>query len=306
CTYWRAANPSPRRRSAAAWTGASQSTVLTRTLSLVVAAAGPPPTGIGNIPPSGPAPARVISRRTFRPPSFRSRRFSTGHLSGAEYRGDHRDSSVTSLTSLGSRLYSERQRERERRALADLTLHPDPTAVQLDELARQGEPEPGALCLLLGAPDLPELLEHRVLVLGGDADAGVDHRYFSFLLAPRGVDIYPAPVGGELHGVGQQVEQDLFSLALVAVHAAELLFYGAPERDPAPSRSLSHQNQRGLDGVRQIDSGQFELHASRLDLREIEDVVDEGQKVPARLQNILQVFGLLGIELAEHVLDEHF
>src|SRR5262249_55420727 len=67
----------------------------------------------------------------------------------------------------------QRQRKRERRALAQLTLHPDPTAVQLNELPTQGEAQPGALDLLVRRPHLPELLEHRLLILRGDADPGV-------------------------------------------------------------------------------------------------------------------------------------
>jgi hypothetical protein len=45
--------------------------------------------------------------------------------------------------------------------------------VQLDELATEGQPQPGALHLLVRRPHLPELLEHRFLVLRGDADPGV-------------------------------------------------------------------------------------------------------------------------------------
>jgi hypothetical protein len=40
---------------------------------------------------------------------------------------------------------AHRQREREGRADSPLALHPDPPAVQLDELARERQPEPGAL-----------------------------------------------------------------------------------------------------------------------------------------------------------------
>ncbi len=58
-----------------------------------------------------------------------------------------------------------RQRERERRARPDLARHPDPAAVELDELARNREAESGALDFLRRAADLPEFLEHRRLIL---------------------------------------------------------------------------------------------------------------------------------------------
>src|SRR5262245_54235135 len=47
---------------------------------------------------------------------------------------------------------AHRQRERERRALAHLTLHPDPPAVQLNELARQRQTQSGPLDLLRRRP----------------------------------------------------------------------------------------------------------------------------------------------------------
>jgi hypothetical protein len=68
---------------------------------------------------------------------------------------------------------AHRYRERERRALTYLARDPDPPAVQLHELPTQSEPQPRPLGLLLRRPHLPELLEHRLLVLWGDADPGV-------------------------------------------------------------------------------------------------------------------------------------
>ncbi len=47
--------------------------------------------------------------------------------------------------------------------------------MQLDELAAEGQPEPSPLRLLLGTPDLPELLEHRLLVLWGDPHPRIGH-----------------------------------------------------------------------------------------------------------------------------------
>src|SRR5262249_1826439 len=68
---------------------------------------------------------------------------------------------------------SQRQRERECRAHAQLALHPDPTPMQLDELPTEGQTQPSALHLLVCRPHLAELLEHRVLILRGDADTGI-------------------------------------------------------------------------------------------------------------------------------------
>src|SRR5262245_31141651 len=102
----------------------------------------------------------------------------------------------------------KRNRERERRALAEFAFEPDSPTMELDEPASQREPEPGALLLArVVVPDLAEFLEHRVLVFLGDANAGVlhgDHR--EVIIAPgRNVDA-PA-VGREFDGVGQQVDE---------------------------------------------------------------------------------------------------
>src|SRR5215475_9586644 len=83
--------------------------------------------------------------------------------------------SLSSTIRISSFAMTHREGERECRALAHLALHPDPPAVQFDELARQRQPEPGALHLLGRRPHLPELLEHRLLVLGGDAYPSVGH-----------------------------------------------------------------------------------------------------------------------------------
>src|SRR5437773_8911544 len=80
---------------------------------------------------------------------------------------------------LSSFVTLQREREGERGALADLALHPDLAAVQLDELPRERQPEARALVLLrVIGPDLTELLEDGLLILERDAHAGVAHRDF--------------------------------------------------------------------------------------------------------------------------------
>src|SRR5258707_12305764 len=67
-------------------------------------------------------------------------------------------------TSPCSFVAAHRERERERRADSDLARHPDPSPVQLDELARERQPKPRALRLLVRRPHLAKLLEHRLLI----------------------------------------------------------------------------------------------------------------------------------------------
>src|SRR4029450_11652976 len=63
----------------------------------------------------------------------------------------HRPGAISSFSA------TNRDRERERRTRADLALDPDPPAVEFDELAAQGQPQPRALRLLLGRPHLAKL-----------------------------------------------------------------------------------------------------------------------------------------------------
>src|SRR5262245_59211730 len=96
-----------------------------------------------------------------------------------------------------------RNRERERRPHSDLTLHPDPAPVQLDELPTQGQPQPRALHLLVRCPDLPELLEHRLLILRGDADAGIADGDFDQSVLCYSYDLDPSAFRRELDGIRQ-------------------------------------------------------------------------------------------------------
>ena len=68
----------------------------------------------------------------------------------------------------------ERNREEEPAARAELALDPDPSAVQLDELARDRETESRAVMRARRRRvDLRELAEDQIVMLRRDADAGV-------------------------------------------------------------------------------------------------------------------------------------
>jgi hypothetical protein len=103
----------------------------------------------------------------------------------------------------------EREREGEGRAAAHLALHPDLAPVQLHEPSGQGGAESGALSLLLCTPHLPELLEHRLLVLlvlRGDADPGVGDGHLDRPVQRHRADIDAAALRRELDRVRQQVQ----------------------------------------------------------------------------------------------------
>src|SRR5438552_7339987 len=75
-----------------------------------------------------------------------------------------------------------RQRERERRALAELAFEPDAPAVELDEALREREPETRAFARAIGRlAELAEFLEDLRLILRRDADAGVAHAHLDLI-----------------------------------------------------------------------------------------------------------------------------
>ena len=86
------------------------------------------------------------------------------------------------------------------------TLPPSSSASFRDS----GRPEPGPLDPPLErALDLAELLEDPLAVLRGDADAGVGHREDDRVARARGGGDADLAALGELHGVGEEVPQDL-------------------------------------------------------------------------------------------------
>jgi hypothetical protein len=119
-------------------------------------------------------------------------------------------------------------------------------------------------------------------------------------------DVDPSALRRELERVRQQIQQHLLYLALVRADVADARIDRAPEPDLAPLRPLAHQRQRVVDGARQTEFRKFQFHPPRLDLGEVEDVVDEGQQVSSRFEDVGKVLGLLVVDLAEHPLVEHF
>src|SRR5215831_20280076 len=164
---------------------------------------------------------------------------------------------------MGSRY---RQRESERRSLAHLALHPDPSPMQLNELPGQGQPEPGPLDLLVRHAHLPELLEDRLLILWRDAHTGVGDGNLGHAVVHRGAYVDPAALWRELEGVGEQVQEDLLHLALIAPDHAHAVVDGPPEGDPSPARSLANEDQGIVDRHRQAELRHLQLHASCFDL----------------------------------------
>src|SRR5439155_9136756 len=75
------------------------------------------------------------------------------------------------------------------------------------------------------------------------------------------------------------------------------------ERDLMARRSLADHRHAVLECGAERERAALELHLAGLDLREVEDVVDEREEMPARREDVLEIFLLALVELAEHALE---
>src|SRR5262245_12322858 len=141
------------------------------------------------------------------------------------------------------------QRELERASLADLALAPDAAAVHLDEAFRKGEPEAGPLALLGASFRLLKLLEDAIQILGGDARAAVGDRNPHLAVHPRRADVDLAALRSELHGVREQIEDDLPDPALVSRDNVEAAVLVQRDLDAFGGRLFADHRDAALECV---------------------------------------------------------
>ncbi|EPH46818.1 putative Hybrid signal transduction histidine kinase J [Streptomyces aurantiacus JA 4570] len=221
----------------------------------------------------------------------------------------------------------QRQIQREGGAAARLARRVDLAAEQPRDLPADRQAEAGAAVLAArGAVGLLERLEDHPHLAGGDADAGVGHgerdqvgvgvpqRTGLQELLPDGVghvvagepdDQFDRSGVGELHRVGQQVAQHLQEALFVRVQRRGQLrrhAYGEVE-----SLLCGQRAESGLYVVHELDerdARRADVHLARLDLRQVEDVVDELEQVRARAVDRLGELHLLGREVRVGVVGE--
>src|SRR5581483_3569464 len=202
-----------------------------------------------------------------------------------------------------------RQVEREDAPLAGLGVHTDLAAEETCDLAADREAEARAAVAPRRRPvRLLERLEDEPQLVLRDADAGVDHgepdhgvrgrerrkRELRRLLG----ELHPhgdAALLGELDRVRQEVLEDL----------VQPLRVGGDRRRHVRPRDLDVQlealvlrerAERPLDVVADVadrDVGDSNVHLPGLDLRQVEDVVDQLEQVGARLVDRLRELDLL-------------
>jgi len=139
-----------------------------------------------------------------------------------------------------------------------------------------------------------------------NADAGVGDRHHHPVAHDAAADHDASAVGCELHRVRQQVDHDLFHRPAVGDDRNGAV-------DPAVERQMlavapACGNAGGFgDGLGEIELLRIELHTPGLDLRHVENVVDDVEQIIGARQDVLAVLLIaLGAERAEHAATHYF
>ena len=200
-------------------------------------------------------------------------------------------------------LCGEGERKGKLTAFSDLALHLDLSAHEPDQALRDGEAESGsAVAARHRRVRLRELLEDRANVFGCNADARV----------ADGESQLHVIVGGqgrrdrnddltllrELDRVSDQVHQDLTEARRIPAHRAG--HFGRDLRQELEmlfARSDREQARRRVRDLRDIEGNRFELEMFRLDLRIVEDVIQDHEQRFGRRAHQLQRPALFGRQL---------
>ena len=105
----------------------------------------------------------------------------------------------------------------------------------------------------------------------------------------RRADVDGAARGRELHGVREQVEDDLPDPPLVSFDDVDARIRRERDLDAVQQRSLAHHHDAALECLIEREGCDLELDLPRLDLRQIEDVVDQREQMVARGEDVLEV-----------------
>ena len=183
--------------------------------------------------------------------------------------------------------------EEEGRPAADFTRDGDGTAHELHQPLADRQTQAGApLGPGHGRVDLAEDFEKEVHLLMRNAHAGIAHgeAYFPHVVhfrrgllhlrqgAAGDLEADFAPVG-ELDRVADEIEENLAqALVITDETRGQILMDDVDEIEALLARFRRHQVERFLDAGTEIERKLVERQLARLDLREIEDVVDNGQE----------------------------
>ena len=173
----------------------------------------------------------------------------------------------------------DRQADREGGASVGAGLDLDGSTVQSHDGLHDGEAQAGALDGLLGGGRGPEEAGEQPALLGvGNAEPGVGDDQRRLVVVGGEAQLDPAAVRGELDGVREQVDQH--PLELVRVHVELDGVVGHVDDDiqrPVVEQPTDRVVSAG-DDVAEVGGNGVDVQRRRLDLRVLEEVLDQAQQ----------------------------
>jgi hypothetical protein len=167
------------------------------------------------------------------------------------------------------------QRQREGAALSWRALHADPPTKQVREFLADRQTQPrAAISARCRTIYLAELIEDLSEMLGGNPDTRVHDNEGNRLRRYRHVDSN-ASLFRKLDRVGEQVEKDLVHLVTIGPHGGEICRRLDPNVESLGLHEGGDRAHCTIEQLLRIESGNLDVGAASLDLREVEDVVDQ-------------------------------
>ena len=199
---------------------------------------------------------------------------------------------------LAGRAATEPGREVERAALSRLAVQADAASERAHQPGRDCQPQPRPSVFARRRDvRLDELLEDHLLLVRWDADAGVgdlerQRDRVAGQLPPAHAQRDVA-LRGELHRVRQQVGQHLPQQAGVAdEHVGDVRGDVARHDDRFPVQAGRQRLQQRVEAVAQMERALLARQLARLDLREVENVVDDVEQRLGRFPYGVQMVAL--------------
>ena len=186
----------------------------------------------------------------------------------------------------------------ERAAFARSALHPDAAAHKLDKPGADCEAEARAPVLARGrAVGLSKGLEDEPLLFPRDADTRVgDGKVQDGLACLPRFDLRAhndLAAFGELDRVTHQVDDNLAQAPRITHHPfRRVRSYATDQLEPLVVGAHSQWRDHLLHSLAQVELNLLEVEFPRLDLREVQDVVDHGQKGIGRPLHGVQILPL--------------
>ncbi len=203
-----------------------------------------------------------------------------------------------------------RQQDAEGRSLALFAAHLHLPTEQRGHAADDRQAQSGAPVTAAGtAVGLFEGTEHAIELARGNPDAGVAHAQrhagngADHRLLRQQLDL---ALVRELECVGEQVRQDLRQARAVGPQLPRRVGLDAHrELQSLLAGQRAEAFQQGVQAGADVDGLQRDSHLAGLDLRQIENVVDQAQEAAAAVVHDPCGFDLLGIEIAFRVVGQH-